>query len=112
MDNTLSLLYTAAVARGLPHDVTRNLNLMRAANDATIDPPPSALGGAIWNGQLPPGDARYQPGSSHLRKVKNAQQRERERVSSRAMDALSDLIGMAEGRGGVSLGRVERRRQV
>ena len=112
MDNTLSLLYTSAVARGLPHDVTRNLYLMRAANDATIDPPPSALGGAIWNGQLPPGDARYQPGSSHLRKVKNAQQRERERVSSRAMDALSDLIGMAEGRGGVSLGRVERQRQV
>ncbi|RDX40419.1 hypothetical protein OH76DRAFT_338361 [Lentinus brumalis] len=108
VDKTLSLLYSSAVTRGLPHQVTRNLYLMTVANQNVIDPPPFLLGGGVWNGQLPPGDPYYQPPKTP--KSKTPQQRARERFTGRSLHALSDVIGMAEGSVGVLLGRLQRRR--
>ncbi|KAI0753442.1 hypothetical protein C8Q80DRAFT_513556 [Daedaleopsis nitida] len=116
VDNTLSFLYSSAVARGVPHQVTRNLFRLEAANSAFIDPPPHLREGALWDGQLPPNDPKYQSGAASLwkSKGKGTQQKQKERLANAAMDTLSDLIGMAEGSGanGVSvlLGRVRRRR--
>lgn len=116
VDNTLSFLCSSAVARGLPHQAIRNLSRLEAANSAFIDPPPHLREGALWDGQLPPNDPKYQPGAAPLwkGKTKGAQQKLKERHADAAMDTLSDLIGMAEGSGanGVSvlLGRVRRRR--
>ncbi|KAI0692407.1 hypothetical protein C8T65DRAFT_711378 [Cerioporus squamosus] len=108
VDKTLSLLYSSAVARGLPHKVTRNLHLMIATNTNVIDPPPFLLDGGVWNGQLSPRDPKYQPPKTP--KSKTPQQRARERFTGRSLHALSDVIGMAEASGGVTLGRLLRRR--
>ncbi|RPD57363.1 hypothetical protein L226DRAFT_573401 [Lentinus tigrinus ALCF2SS1-7] len=110
VDKTLSLLYSSAVARGLPHHVTRNLYLMTLANSNIVYPPPWVIGGGVWNGQLPPGDPKYQP--PIVPKPKSSSQKTRECFGGQSLHALSDLIGMAEASGGVLLGRLQRQRRL
>lgn len=109
VDNTLTLLYCSAVAKGLPHQVTRNLSKLVRVNKAKMDPPPYRLDGGVWNGTLPPNHEAYKPGHVKTkRRNKPARQREKDLLSDRSPFLLNEIIGMAEGFGGVSLGRMER----
>ena len=109
VDNTLSFLCTSAVARGLPHQVTRNLHLITIKNATILNPPPFLLGGGSWDGQAPPDHPKYQPAKGPLRKQKPAQ-KEKDRLANASLCALGELVRMAEGRSGLSLGRMQRGR--
>ena len=106
VDHTLSLLYCSAVATGLPHRVTRNLHTIRAVNAYILDPSLPALR-TPWNGQLPPNDPKYTPALATFRTTKRALQKESDR--NNGLNLLGDVIGMAEGSGGLLLGRVRGR---
>ncbi|KAI0333333.1 hypothetical protein GY45DRAFT_1272526 [Cubamyces sp. BRFM 1775] len=105
VDNTLSLLYRSAVSGGLPHRVTQNLSHMIDAN-ATLRSPiqPSKR---PWRGQLPPDAPEYR-----IRPVKPLPpaQVEAGLHFHRARRLLGELVGMAEGWSGISLGRTQQRR--
>lgn len=111
VDNTLSLLYSSARSHGLGHQLTRNLTMLsrlehhRAVQDRRV---------AIallprWNPRLAPDSPEYAP---HPRpRDKRTENKEAKRARHRLMDdevwsAFGEAIRLAEGRAGVSLGRV------
>ncbi|KAI0359213.1 hypothetical protein OH77DRAFT_1012021 [Trametes cingulata] len=105
MDNTLSLLYSSAISRGLPHRVTQNLHRMIQANGTLRDP--SGPSKKPWRGYLPADSPEYQ-----RRRVKHPtpMQMELRMHFHAAPRTLGEIVGMAEGWGGLSLGRTQRRR--
>ena len=102
------LLYCSAVARGVPHQVTRNLFKLARANKDNINPSPYRLARGVWDGTLPPGHPAYSPGRVKPSRVKSEKQREKDVLSDKSSRLLNELIGMAEGFGAVSLGRLPR----
>ncbi|TBU40384.1 hypothetical protein BD309DRAFT_967602 [Dichomitus squalens] len=111
MDSTLELLYYSAITRGLPHQVTRNLSKMARANKDNISPPPYRLEGGVWDGTLPPDHPAYKPGHVKTRRTnRTARQRDKDLLVDRSSHMLNEVIGMAEGFGGASLGRMQRKR--
>ena len=101
MDNTLSLLYSAAIARGLPHRAMRNLRALSAVHATSLQAMPDS---GKWEGQLTKGDPKYKP--AKLR-VKEGRQKEKI-LAGHGISALTTHIGMTEGYGGITLGRVQR----
>lgn len=104
VDHTLSLLYNSAISRGLPHDLTRNLSFLHLGNregsERLFFHSPQ-----YWKPQLP--STAYHPPPESQR-VKNREARlERWRdLDNSAWGALGQVVRMAEGRHGISLGRV------
>ena len=104
VDTTLSLLHASAVSRGVPHKALRNLALLASPSAA---PPPSAPPAGAWEGLLEPGHAKYQPARLAKVLVRSAKQRERDALQARGAAMIADVRAMAEGAGGLVLGRVE-----
>ncbi|EIW54015.1 uncharacterized protein TRAVEDRAFT_153968 [Trametes versicolor FP-101664 SS1] len=104
MDNTISLLHSSAVSRGLPHQVTRNLSRMMDANCTLRDP--SLPNKKPWRGQLSSDAPEYK-----RKRVKptSPTQEEQKALFRACPRLLGDIVGMAEGWGGLSLGRTQRR---
>jgi len=109
MDRTLALLYTSARSRGLPHELTRNLSFLVLGNREWSERhyfQPTQY----WKPQLPPTSKEYQP-TPVLPDTQKARNREAKLQRWQAFDdkawgALGQVIRMAEGRHGISLGRV------
>lgn len=102
------LLYSSAVARGIPHQVTRNLVKLIRTNEGNINPSPYRFERGVWDGTLPPDHPAYKPGHFKPSKTKSRKQKEKEVLSDQSSRMLNELIGMAEGFGNVSLGRLPR----
>jgi hypothetical protein len=100
VDNTLSLLYTSASSRGLPHDLTRNLaSLQRrhiAWSKSKYNRPASA-----WDPKLPP--SKYQVKTKPRVTITNNE--DGIKVEEKAWNALGEVVRMAEGRDMLVLGR-------
>ncbi|KAI0644933.1 hypothetical protein C8Q79DRAFT_912545 [Trametes meyenii] len=105
IDNTIELLYRSAISRGLPHRVTQNLHRIVQANQTLRDP--LLPHKKPWRGQLPPTAPEYQ--RKPIR-VLSPSQAELGALFRTAPRLLGEVIGMAEGWGGLSLGRTQRRR--
>ncbi|KAJ3775331.1 hypothetical protein FB446DRAFT_638021 [Lentinula raphanica] len=105
MDRTLSLFYTSATSRGLPHQLTRNLSQLYFAEYARI----SSRRFPVWNAQLPSNAREYQipvPETSLKAIHKEEKARQAQYLEDRAWNTLSLAVKMAEGRDRLSLGRV------
>ncbi len=102
------LLYSSAVARGVPHQVTQNLSKLVHANKDKLDPSPYRFDRGVWDGTLPPNHAAYKPGHFKPSRTKSQKHKEKEVLSDKSSRVLNELIGMAEGFGNVSLGRLPR----
>ncbi|KAI9061447.1 hypothetical protein FKP32DRAFT_1575922, partial [Trametes sanguinea] len=104
VDHTIPLLYSSAISRGLPHRITQNFRQMIRANQAIRDPTEPSK--RPWRGQLPPDAPEYKPKAIKPLSEVHA---ELQHHFSLAPRLLGELFGMAEGWGGVSLGRTQRR---
>ncbi|OSC98416.1 hypothetical protein PYCCODRAFT_1375217 [Trametes coccinea BRFM310] len=105
VDNTIPLLYSSAISRGLPHRITRNFRQMIWANQDIRDP--TAPSKKPWRGQLPPDAPEYKP--KPIKPLSKTQAQLKQHFSL-APRLLGEIVGMAEGWGGVSLGRTRRHR--
>jgi hypothetical protein len=103
VDNTLSLLYTSAASRGLPHDVVRNLASLqrRHVTWEKYNRPAE-----VWNPKLPPSE--YQIKAS---KASTMQSGGGNKLDEKAWNALNEVVRMAEGRNGLILGRVKNKQR-
>ncbi|PIL32732.1 hypothetical protein GSI_04847 [Ganoderma sinense ZZ0214-1] len=99
---------SSAVARGVPHQVTRNLFKLVRANKSNMNPSPYLYDRGVWDGTLPLNHPSYKPGHYKPNKTKSRKLREKEALSDRSSQMLNELIRMAEGFGNVSLGRLPR----
>ncbi|KIJ07362.1 hypothetical protein PAXINDRAFT_90534 [Paxillus involutus ATCC 200175] len=111
VDATLTLLLNSANSRGIPHQVVRNLNLLRKRHvDWVQGGYYSQLSKNAWKPQLSPTAPEYSPRSlipeSHRAAVIQARRRENKQVDERCWNALGEVVRMAEGRHNMSLGRV------
>ncbi|KAI8978224.1 hypothetical protein BD414DRAFT_421979 [Trametes punicea] len=105
VDNTIPLLYSSAVSRGLPHRLTQNLSQIIRANENLRDP--SRPSQRPWRGQLSPDAPEYKRKPIKPIPAKQAELGMQFRIAPRL---LGELVGMAEGWGGVTLGRTQRQR--
>ncbi|KAI0366718.1 hypothetical protein BV20DRAFT_971444 [Pilatotrama ljubarskyi] len=105
MDNTVSLLYSSAISRGLPHRVTQNLHRMARATAILRDP--SRPNKKPWRGHLPPDAPEYERKPVKPPTPTQTQLGIQFRTAPRT---LGEIVGMAEGWGGLSLGRTRRLR--
>jgi hypothetical protein len=99
VDNTLSLLYSSAVSRGLPHRLTRNLHTLSKRRkdwvNLTYDRP-----AAPWR---PTGE----PVRVNSKKV----QKNQGESGELAWNMVGEVVRMAEGRDQLTLGRAPPRRR-
>ena len=105
VDNTLSMLYTSAQSRGLPHKLTRNLSLLLYANAEwwerrNFSPT------QYWNPRLPPSSPRYHPPQMEIEAPSKKDEKitRRKDFDDKAWGALGQVVRMAEGRHHISLG--------
>ncbi|KAL1719854.1 hypothetical protein EV715DRAFT_272493 [Schizophyllum commune] len=101
VDNALSLMYHSSTSRGLPHRLTRNLGLLSFSERERLnqrlfpvwrsDQPEKALGKALRKTEKEQAYARTDHG---------------------AWSAVEQVARMAEGRHGMSLGRIQVKRSV
>ncbi|KAI4293636.1 hypothetical protein K525DRAFT_281734 [Schizophyllum commune Loenen D] len=101
VDNALSLMYYSSTSRGLPHRLTRNLGLLSFSERERLnqrlfpvwrsDQPEKALGKALRKTEKEQAYARTDHG---------------------AWSAVEQVARMAEGRHGMSLGRIQVKRSV
>ena len=103
VDNTLKLLYNSAVSRGLPHDLTKNLSLLVYRHERWWTDRYLAPLSPEWNPHRPPDPIDVSSPRARKRGEKRRRWRE---MDDRAWDAISEVVRMAEGRDGLSLGRV------
>ena len=117
MDDTLALLYSSARSRGLAHRLTRNLSFtahdFRGWHDRRLNKPapawnPHADKFAARKGKpAAPAQTTAQTASATAR----AGARDRRRASAARggveWSALAEVVRMAEGTAGISLGRLE-----
>jgi hypothetical protein len=113
VDRTLSLLYTSSQSHGLPHQLTRNLAILaRQHRHRAVRLRKAQLAASpVWKPHLPPNDPAYSVPRSPPGKEARAENKEAKRARQRRMDdeawgALGESVRLAEGRAGVSLGRV------
>ena len=103
VDNTLRLLYNSAVSRGLAHDLTKNLSFLVYRHDKWWTERYFTPLGPPWNPHRPPDPIDV---SSPKAQKKGDRRRRWREMDDRAWDAISEVVQMAEGRHGVSLGKV------
>ncbi|KIK96344.1 hypothetical protein PAXRUDRAFT_826056 [Paxillus rubicundulus Ve08.2h10] len=111
VDATLNLLLNSANSRGIPHQVVRNLNLLRKRHiDWVHGGYYSQLSKNAWKPQLSPKAPEYSPKSlipeSQRATVIQARRRKNKQADERCWNALGEVVRMAEGRHNMSLGRV------
>ncbi|KAF6761156.1 hypothetical protein DFP72DRAFT_32739 [Ephemerocybe angulata] len=104
VDETLELLYTSSKSRGLPHEVTKNLVKLYVSQERNQWRIEASY--PVWNPKLDP-----------IKQAKTLEKAREKLLESQAsvkkgMDALSEVIALAEARDGLSLGRVIVRRKV
>ncbi|KIM82415.1 hypothetical protein PILCRDRAFT_70613 [Piloderma croceum F 1598] len=107
MDSTLNLLYSSSQTRGLSHELTGNMaeiqhHYLKWAQRHFNGP------WSIWKPQLDPTDPAYSP-MHIIEKSRQRGERKKQRQSvfdRNAWGALGEVVRMAEGRDGVSLGRM------
>ncbi|KAJ6631393.1 hypothetical protein B0H10DRAFT_1772943 [Mycena sp. CBHHK59/15] len=99
IDNTLAMLYTSCKTRGLSHQLSRNLGLLVRAEQARVNLEKLP----VWKAKLSAGAPEYQSDfrDPHL---KGARKRYLDRAH--AWDAIEEVVRMAEGAHGFSLGRM------
>ncbi|RDB24877.1 hypothetical protein Hypma_007432 [Hypsizygus marmoreus] len=99
IDGTLALLYNSSQSRGLPHKLTRNLGLLVTREQLRLnDPRPMRA----WEPQI-----RTSPSPPKQRDTrKEEKQKAREAFEASAWAPLSQVVKLAEGRDGISLGRL------
>jgi len=110
LDNTLSLLAISACSRGLAHRLTRNLDILKRHNQALATKPDSYTQRHYWDPRLPSNSERYKPVIvlADSPPGSKADKKERwRRLDLEAWGALGEVILMAEGRDGISLGRIK-----
>ncbi|KAK7052851.1 hypothetical protein VNI00_004170 [Paramarasmius palmivorus] len=98
MNNTLKFLYNSATSRGLPHQVVRNLSLMVLAEyqHASAKLP-------VWNPRLAPDAPEYS--TEVIMKAVTKRQQTKE-FDKKAVNALDQVVKMAEGRDKILFGRM------
>ncbi|KAF9816801.1 hypothetical protein IEO21_03881 [Rhodonia placenta] len=110
IDNTLSLLAVSAQSRGLAHRLTSNLNLLQREHEFQATRLGAYEHAHYWNPKLPVMSEYYQPKpmASGPRANRKEDKKDRWRkLDMKAWGALGEAITMAEGRDGISLGRIK-----
>ena len=110
VDETLSVLTSAAQSRGLSHELTRNLASL-AGTHLNIHHNVNVMRGTWDNRVYPPSAPSAQrvpePGSKTYNKI--IQRKEWKKVSDSALGAFSEVVKIAEAQQGLILGRVKPR---
>lgn len=104
VDKTLSLHYAAAVSKGIPDKVTSNRlrlskHYMHWLERRLYSPPKP------WKPDLGPSSAQYKPVVTTTKESKRSAS-ESAILTANAWQPLDEVFKMAEGRDGISLGRV------
>ncbi|KAF9059774.1 hypothetical protein BDP27DRAFT_1238110 [Rhodocollybia butyracea] len=105
MDHTLSFLYVSASSRGLSHQLTRNLSQLYHAESERL----CKRKYPVWNAQLAPGAREYQIPvleASPKAAAKELKARQSQHLEDCAWHPLGLVVGMAEGRDKLCLGRI------
>lgn len=105
VDGTLPLLVNSAQYRGLPHDLTKNLAWLFKSHRVWT----SKLYYAHkqrWKPNLPADSPEYLPPRKQATSAKILRQEEVDKVKFDAWGALGEVVEMAEGQCGLSLGRM------
>lgn len=99
MDNTLALLYTSSQSRGLSHKITRNLSFLVLGEHQRLI---ACRTYKAWEPQIPADPLKP------LKPIDKKQQKKKELEAfvANAWAPLSQVVKMAEGRDGVSMGRL------
>jgi len=97
VDQTLSLLITSAQSRGLAHKLTRNLSFLHFGFQKYQEDTRYSIKQA-WN----PQQQGYKPA-----RQAHSSQTMAERFDGQSWGALEETVRMAEGKSGLSLGRME-----
>ncbi|KAH9927812.1 uncharacterized protein B0H18DRAFT_932241 [Fomitopsis serialis] len=117
MDKTLTLLSSSARSRGLAHHVTRNLSQLMWSYDQALKhhtlwnqniPRPR------WKPDLPPNHDQYKPAPivpGSPMDIRMDVKSRRRQMSAELWYSLGEVIMMAEGRDGLSLGRIKTRKR-
>ncbi|KAJ7750093.1 hypothetical protein DFH07DRAFT_746435 [Mycena maculata] len=103
MDNTLAMLFTSSKTRGVPHQVTRNLNLLVRGEQERINRRKLPE----WKPTLSPDAPEYQAGFQHPSTADHPRKLE----EAHAGDALEEVVRMAEGRNHLCFGKIRLTRQ-
>ncbi|KAF8058747.1 hypothetical protein FPV67DRAFT_516028 [Lyophyllum atratum] len=99
MDNTLALLYTSSQSRGLSHKLTRNLGfLVLAEHQRLVKHHPQKA----WEPQIRSPHAPPKP----LDPRKEERKKRLEEFVANAWAPISRVVKLAEGRDGVTMGRI------
>jgi len=108
LDNTLTLLYSSSQSRGLPHELTQNLSFLLGHHLKWTQKHYYTSSGT-WRPQLDPSSPEYLPWPMALPTQKMRDKAEKmkkhKRFDRSAWGALGEVVRMAEGRHGISLGR-------
>ncbi|KAH0588626.1 hypothetical protein J132_01613 [Termitomyces sp. J132] len=100
MDNTLALLYISSQSRGLPHEITRNLSFLVLGEHQRLVTRPNQR---AWEPQIPADPLKpLKP----LDPKKQEKKKQLEAFVTNTWAPLSQVVKMAEGRDGVSMGRL------
>jgi hypothetical protein len=109
VDNTLSLLYNSARSRGLSHDLTKNLSWLFKGHRTWAQSYYGRLG-SHWRPNLPRDAPEYQIRILDSKeRRRQAKEQESRVVTEAAWGALGEVVGVAEGRHGISLGKMTHR---
>ncbi|KAF9237872.1 hypothetical protein BU15DRAFT_88562 [Melanogaster broomeanus] len=115
VDGSLTLLVNSANYRGVPHQVVRNLNLLRQGNIGWVQGHYYvSLTKNAWKPQLSPTAPEYSPKAivpdTHRAAMVQIIRRENLQVNERCWNGLGEVVKMAEGRHNLCLGRVRMKR--
>ena len=94
MDNTLSLLYTSAVSRGLAHKLTRNLHALSHYREKW-------LGFAYKRPSIP-----WKPTGGAVHSKPKKSKTDKNESGELAWNMVGEVVRMAEGRDQLMLGRI------
>jgi len=110
MDSTLNLLYLSSQSRGLPHQLTRNLSRLQRGHLKWTRNHYSTIS-KTWRPHLDPSSPEYAPKVFVSQKAISKARKTEERLRKQAAfdrscwGALGEVVRMAEGTHGISLGR-------
>jgi hypothetical protein len=107
VDSTLNLLYSSSQTRGLSHELTGNMAHLQYHHLMWAQRYYYAVA-STWRPQLKPTDPAYSPTQLTKERYINKEEKKQRRVvfDRNAWGALGEVVRMAEGRDGVSLGRI------
>jgi len=103
VDDTLSFLSVSAQSRGLPHQVTHNLAMI------------GHLHGFWMKRQMQRYTKKWDPSKATVKAVipppRNAKQKQQQRLNDQSLGCLEEVVRMAEGTSGITMGRLHRPRR-